>query len=170
MGTVKSQDIERVLANLLKVLPQAKRREQLDMSNAYVNEYGYECGTTHCHGGWYAVAVCRRSKRLDYTNGGDRMAAHLGFANMEQLEYWAAENPEIWGNKNGSMMFSGRGAFKSPKRKRGAQSLKDIYNHWTEVMERVRAIEIKEQAANIQPPVNDLINQTLQAKRLIPVE
>jgi hypothetical protein len=84
---------------------------------------------------------------IGYGDGASLMARHLGFDEnndldeTQKLRNWADDNYNIWGNSNGYGMFSSRHAFKSEKRPNGAESLQDIVNHWTEVRDRLAALE-----------------------------
>ena len=46
---------------------------------------------------------------FQHMEGADLMAINLGFKDSMDLKKWARENPEIWGNKYGEMMFSAIG-------------------------------------------------------------
>jgi hypothetical protein len=133
----KSENILKVIKTFEKVLPSAKKRGHLDMTEPKVRE----CGTVHCHGGWFAVAVCDLKKGVDYIDGANEMARMLGFAFYLDLESWARDEEKIWGNDAGALMFSDSSAFQSEKRPEGAKSLQDIVDHWKEVYERVVKFE-----------------------------
>lgn len=139
----KSENILKVINNFKKVLPLAKRDEQLNMSVSQVSSVG--CGTIHCHGGWYAVAACDTSEFIVFDNGACKMTEDLGFddPDMYSLTTWANQNPEIWGNNKGAGIFCRANAFEGVNRPAGAKNLQDIIDHWTEVYERVKAIEGK---------------------------
>lgn len=160
--TIKSENILKVINNFKKVLPMAKRDRQLDMSQSDVNFAGYPCGTIHCHAGWYAVASCDvLTKILTYVNGIEQMAKDLDIP-YEIILLWASSNYEIWGNCYGSRMFNNRIAFCHPvNRPEGARNLQDIVDHWTEVYERVKIIELLS-----EPPVDKLIDDTLHSVKL----
>lgn len=100
-----------VIDNFKLVLPMATSNLQLDMGEGRVNYNGYQCGTCHCVGGWYAIAVLSRDRQLDYFDGANAMAAHLGFRGRIHLEAWAAQNPNIWGNHYGGDMFGWEKAY-----------------------------------------------------------
>lgn len=185
---VKSKDILKIIKNFKKLSKPSLfnkifgkdtiKEKRLDMGEGKVNQ-NHPCGTVHCHGGWYAVAACSLRQKLTYLDGATKMAKDLGFSSVfskEDLETWASTNTEIWGNRNGSNMFGGKMAFHhQTKRPQGALNLQHIVDHWTEVYERVKAIEDKaiedkkaeELAAKkhrllTEPPVNALINDTLK--------
>jgi hypothetical protein len=137
----KSENILKVIKAFQKVLPLTKKEKRhLDMGEPNVN-IGTECGTIHCHGGWFAVAVCDLKKGVDYIDGANEMARMLGFAFYLDLESWARDEEKIWGNDAGALMFSDSSAFQSEKRPEGAKSLQDIVDHWKEVYERVVKFE-----------------------------
>lgn len=142
---MESKNILRVINNFKKVLPAASLGS-LNMNEVRVS--GNDCGTTHCHGGWYAVAVCDLTKSVTFSDGACMMAHTLGlgvggkYESVVNLSRWAAINSDIWGNISGCYMFSSRTAFYHPtKRPYGAMNLQDIVDHWTEVYERVKAQE-----------------------------
>lgn len=123
--------------------------KHLDMRESAVN-YNHTCGTIHCHGGWYAVAVCdvRGRRNVSFIDGAAEMARELGFyhpdnhAALSMLSMWAYQNPKIWGNERGGDMFGSKLAFTHPvKRRCGAENLQHIIDHWEEVYERVKELE-----------------------------
>jgi hypothetical protein len=133
----KSSDVLKVIEGFKKVLPKAGR---LDMGQCAVN-VGHTCGTVHCHAGWFAVAVCDLNKRLDYSHGRDAMAEILGLR-PEDITQWAHRFPDVWGNNFGLYMFGASYAFfHSEKRPDGAVHLQHIVDHWTDVYERLKALE-----------------------------
>lgn len=86
------KQVQKVIDNFKKVLPMAIKDNHLMMMEGDVNMQ-HKCGTVHCHGGWYAIAVCNLKEPLDFTAGANRMAQDLGFENMGVLENWANEYP-----------------------------------------------------------------------------
>jgi hypothetical protein len=144
----RAEDVLKVIRNLETVLPYAKEDHQLDMEEIDVTcEEGENlCGTVHCHGGWYAVAVKEWQKEpkstfISYTLGAGKMARDLGFEWMTDLEHWAEEHPRLWGNIHGAGVFSNPMAFQSPTRPNGARNVRDIVEHWKEVHARILALE-----------------------------
>lgn len=138
----KSENILKVIEVFKKVLPMAKRKRHLNMDEISVQNEDHACGTVHCHGGWFAVGFCDLSNPyITFLNGGEEMAHVLGFKRMDDLQVWASENPKLWGNRRGDGMFAERAAFRSSDRPRGASNLQHIIDHWTEVYERVKALE-----------------------------
>jgi hypothetical protein len=110
------KQVEYVIEKLESVIEQACEEDAFDIgeTRVYDNKKDkYECGTVHCVGGWYAVANLRRRAIKDkfnegfigFSDGAKLMAKDLGFAYRCDLENWAYENPEIWGNKKGYFMF-----------------------------------------------------------------
>lgn len=96
------------------------------------------CGTTACHGGWYAIARVEGGslfESVDFVNGAMEMAVDLGFNGCDQLKIWANENPKLWGNDNGRKMFSGSGvAFGEDD---STFPFTRIVKHWYNVAERL---------------------------------
>jgi len=141
MTNPKSSDVLKVIENFRKVLPRATLLFNLDMRNPKVNN-DYQCGTVHCHAGWYAVAVCDLSRPISFSAGVVQLVEDLGFSSVTELVSWAMVNVEIWGNTKGGLMFEYESAFyHEEKRPRGALTLQDIIDHWTEVYERLKAQE-----------------------------
>lgn len=73
---ITSAGIRKVIDNLKKAVVMDG---QLDMGCVSVNTLGHVCGTTHCHGGWYAVVACDLTMGLCYTDGSEQMNTDLGF-------------------------------------------------------------------------------------------
>lgn len=148
---IKSEDVLKVIKNFEKVLPKAKKEKNLDMNIGSVDV----CKTAHCHGGWYTVAKINPLRRIitkmNYIEGANIMAKDLGLKSRVELQNWANDNPNIWGNNYGLLMFqsNGRVAFKSSNRPSGAYSLKEIIDHWKEVYERIKATEETEERKDI---------------------
>lgn len=154
---MKSENILKVIENFKKVLPMAKLERHLKMSESSVN-YNHTCGTIHCHAGWYAVAVCDLSADLNFRNGANILAEHLGYDDL--FDIMNNMDKKIWGNDFAIQMFTREIAFYHPeKRPHGAENLQHIIDHWTEVYERVKT---KELLSN--PPVDDLINTAINKK------
>lgn len=147
---MNSKQVLTVIKNLQRVIPAGKG---LDMNKCDV----HLCGTTHCHGGWYAVATMPffrllfpfgiwllNIKEIDFLDGAERMSKDLGFEEERELSNWAKENPLIWGNEDGDRMFGHKKAFYHPtKRPDGAESIADIVDHWYDVYDRLKAEEEK---------------------------
>ena len=152
---ITSEKIDQVVRTFERVLPFAQHEDALDMEETDVSrraEY-YEadddeehfCGTTHCHGGWYSLAKHwdLKSKFLggralhDFLSGGRAMAEDLGFKSMYHLRYWAEENPKIWGNDKGALLFDDNKAFNYE----GKLTLAKIVDHWRGVSKRLKEKE-----------------------------
>ncbi len=60
------------------------------------------------------------------------VAAECGFDHHSQLTDWACNNPELWGNHNGSVMFISPAAFQSHKNPTldGDISIDVVYRHF----------------------------------------
>ena len=114
------------------------------------------CGTVACHAGWYLLA--RRGKdviiNLDhipasefpvetYINGAILLAQDLGFHDQIDLEDWAGDNPKLWGNTEGQVMFYNEEAF--GKRNQYGLSVKDIAEHWHTVADRIEEFNKSEE-------------------------
>ncbi len=114
-----------VIDNFKKVLPMATMDKHLDMKECVVHQSktvfggGHKCGTIHCMGGWYAIAVLSKEELqksyVSYTQGTQRMAEDLGFNEVTDLEWWAEKTPAIWGNVYGFSMFSNEAAYNYAK-------------------------------------------------------
>lgn len=145
---VRSKDVQQVIDIFKTVLPQGGKLSMME-SGCTVNKHG--CGTVHCHGGWFAIALGLpkyhghdgkgRWVSVNYATGGNMMARILGLKDKDQLTDWAHENPKIWGNKNGNIMFSAERAFGSETNPGGANDLQDIVDHWQDVYNRLYQLE-----------------------------
>ena len=103
-----------VIDNFKKVLPFTEKdpKKHLNMLEACVKNSSHECGTVHCVGGWYAVATCDLTEQyITYAQGADHMAEDLGFDCFHSVSCWARDNPQIWGNQHGYVMFSAPEAY-----------------------------------------------------------
>ena len=133
-----------ILADTFQMLS-LDRQNVCDMGNTKFNA----CGTVACHAGWFAVAnnksrafrvTAPDGKYYGFNDAADEMARFLGFQGQICLLDWASGNPELWGNKNGGVMFSSDSAFGKSTSK-NVISLKEISNHWRKVAERLEKIE-----------------------------
>jgi len=165
----KSEDVFKLVETFKSVLPLATREDHLNMMQGSVNNR-YECGTVHCHGGWYAIAKnLHKNQTIDFVSGMIQMRIDLGFENDDyyrELIRWASGNPEIWGNNHGDDMFGNRMAFyHEQKRPKGAQNLQHIIDHWTEVGERLKALEDQQNRVDITKELAVLpAEETLDSK------
>lgn len=158
-----SKQVLFVINNFKKILPLAILENHLNMRITHVNECNrHQCGTIHCHGGWYAIARCNLNNEISFKEGANMMAIDLGFNEyncnnifidiLYSLIEWANENQTTWGNRWGGVMFTDSIAFFHPsKRPNGAQNLQHIIDHWTEVYERLLALE--NQVEISEPPI-----------------
>lgn len=92
------------------------------------------CGTVACHGGWWAID---QGTEGDYEDGAESIARFLGFLSYFDLEDWAHEHPDLWGNENGWSMFCDESAFDCTDEN---ITLWKIGVHWLKVAERVEEI------------------------------
>jgi hypothetical protein len=121
-----------VIENLYKILPLTFEagKYHLDMTQGAVN-INHTCNTIHCVGGWYAIAVIDTdTRRVNFMNGANRMARHLGFSDCSEMENWAGIHPYIWGNGDGRMLFCARSAYNN------ANSISDIIVFLEKVRDR----------------------------------
>jgi hypothetical protein len=100
-----------------------------DMAQASVDPH---CGTPGCHGGWAGIAL--NVETDSYLDGGDALAKHLGFNFRWELKRWALQNPDIWGNRNGLLMFGCPSAF---DQKNTHFSVDVLIDWWQAVGERL---------------------------------
>lgn len=129
MHTPTKTQWQTVIDNFKKVLPLAVQENHLDLMEGAVNQ-DHQCGTVHCIGGWYAMAICDISKPIDWTHGALVMVDHLGFDRRSDLNNWAEENPDIWGNKCGDSVFTEKAAWN------GANSLAEVITFLEGVRDR----------------------------------
>lgn len=140
MNSPTSKQIEKVIENFERVLDMYPNGV-LNMMEGLVNEDKHVSGTVHCHGGFYAIGCFDTRKReVDFMDGANKMANHLGFKTERVLENWANKNRELWGNIFGNSMFTERCSF-TPGDKELAENLRDIIDHWYEVHDRVWLME-----------------------------
>ena len=85
-----------------------------------------------------------------WCDGATLMAERLGFRRddkdtnsdiQERLVTWAEENPDLWGNENGSEMFQHAAAFSKDCSRKNEDAVRNIAKHWRAVGERIRASE-----------------------------
>ncbi|CAC9640019.1 hypothetical protein [uncultured Gammaproteobacteria bacterium] len=69
------------------------------------------------------------------------LAIFLGFKWEQELEIWAQDNPELWGNKHGRDMFCGWRAFTDDGDKQLTH--RDIINHWKQVLKNIEKEGVK---------------------------
>lgn len=133
----------KVIDNFYCVLPFALQEQSLDMLEFRVNTGAHECGTVHCVGGWYAIAVYQetafRGRGLTYEKGANRLALDLGFNHQYYIREWALNSPELWGNPHGFDMFSHAKAYDHGNGP--AKTLADVIHHFEFVADRCRKFE-----------------------------
>ena len=136
------ENVQKVIDNLKSVAHLAKNA--LDMGQVQVQTSQYTCGTIHCVGGWYAVALKDKNdeiahkinKNLCYFDDGiDAMAKDLGFLHRALFQAWAIKNPKIWGNSYGGSLSADPLAYNHDPEK-GLQ-WSDIIRHWENVKENL---------------------------------
>ena len=168
---ITSKKVFKVADTLAKMVPHANRRKRgLHMGESRVYETIWNmdrkievlhpCGTIHCHAGWYYLAkhwdkdndrlVSRRHDTgklklevISYRHGAERMAKDLGFNCQTALENWARENPRVWGNEHGGLLFTICDAFDKDAKADDDKplTLADIVEHWRGVGERLKKLE-----------------------------
>jgi hypothetical protein len=132
MYTPTKKQWNTVIDNLYKILPLTFEAGigHLNMSEGSVNDE-HTCGTVHCLGGWYAIAVFDTDRRkVTFREGANKMAEALGFNRYTDLDRWAALHPHIWGNGHGLHMFCSRNAYDY------AESISDIIVFLEKVRDR----------------------------------
>ena len=144
----------------------------LDMAEFWVHgcnfatkEAYHECGTIHCHAGWYYIAkrvsddgeivhddfVAKYGCSVEYQEGVSEMAEDLGYEYRPGHIYtrggpittYFKERPDLWGNEFGIDMFCHDKAFGE-----GQISMKKIIEHWGNVGLRVLTEELYREDKN----------------------
>ena len=161
----------RIVANRLESMMPECRYGDVDMSVGDIHRNDNECGTVACHAGFYELEHALRNKdsyffydddarchsyiylherrnndtntdcMVSWHDGANRMANDLGFITKEDLEIWAATNPELWGNDCGHAMFQNRYAFKQEGR---ILKLADIITQWRNVADRIEKLNLQQ--------------------------
>ena len=88
------------------------------------------CG---CHANFYSACI-GQTEGVFYNFGAESLALDLGFEGCWELEEWALENPEIWGNEDGHYIFSDSHTFGLES---SIFSAEIILNHWEGVLARL---------------------------------
>lgn len=163
-----SKAVFEVVERFKSVLHLAILPYHLKMSEMNVVDNG-SCGTVACHAGWYLLAKRIAKERFYYRSGYHKdeflkgivaINNDLGFPKINTsgnnmydtpLLKWADDNEVIWGSRYGGAMFNSRGnmAFKTESRPDGVTNLRHIIDHWTEVGERLLALENEQQPAYV---------------------
>jgi hypothetical protein len=138
-----------IFVNALKMLPKKIQNNPCDMSSMKEPN----CKTPGCHASLIylakvpeIIAIYGANKEYNYKKWAEALSIFLlgddkgidsgsvGINIGLPLEIWAQQNPELWGNKWGSGMFSDEQAF-GMYNKNFAHII--IIKHWAEVLERV---------------------------------
>ena len=135
------------LVDVFNILPTKIRedRKKLDMDVYSVSEKHYKCGTIHCFAGWFLIAnhineiekgefVRGQLKDRDgilYNTGVFEIRCHFGFEDSKE-SFFDSIGYGLWGNNFKAKMFYSSDAY-TPKRKKQADCLQDVLDHWTEV-------------------------------------
>ncbi len=155
---ITSKKVRKLVKTFERMLPHAVSEASLDMCETKVSHHHnltsdrnvlHKCGTVHCHAGWYLLAKMWDGKsdymsedRMHYYNEGIvLMVEDLGFYEDRGLKCWARDNPDLWGNDEGTGMFVHSTAFASVGKRR-ARTLKDIVDHWRQVGDALEIAEI----------------------------
>jgi hypothetical protein len=97
-----------------------------------------------CVGCMYFMAVAPerewKKRGKGWIDGANLMAKDLGFVGYKALEWWALDNPEIWGNKYGDYIFQNYLAWGAEK-----LSLSDVIDHLKGVRDRAFQVEEEEE-------------------------
>ena len=145
----KCIELGNIFLNIAKTYPQAK----VDMDYCEIGNFEEPnlCGTYACHAGWFELyhrsgnvedmAFQANSMDVDdamafdFIDGAEKMAEFLGMEGVDELDTWACDNPEIWGNHNGACIFSEDCAF---GKEGDYVTLEEIGQHWIEVGKRLK--------------------------------
>lgn len=135
------------LAMLFQLIDFDNPKASVNMGSVNCSLEENRCGSPACHAGWFGVYFDNFND--DKVNGGDRyksfseyageMANFLGLECKFYLESWAVDNPEIWGNSDGTNMFYENKAFGISNYHN--ITLRDISNHWFKVAKRLYRIQ-----------------------------
>lgn len=125
---------------IMEPVIQNTNNTQFDMRRGLSSSYVPECQTVLCVGGWWALANRLKDGMIgvyDYMAGAEDLSQFLGFDDRRDLAQWARENPGIWGNSEGSNMFSTREAYTNKKNpaENDIKSMKQVDEHWELVYE-----------------------------------
>ena len=107
---------------------------QLDMNEAIVQGGKNSCYTVHCVGGWYYLArahIIYEKQFIGFSQGANWMAQDLGFTCMVSLAQWCEDNPKLWGNSHGAVLFGSISAWNN------AKNLMGVVNHLIAVGNRL---------------------------------
>lgn len=126
------EGLKKVIEKLESVLPQAlelEKRKGFSVNMLQTTVFN-TCDSPMCFAGWFGVGLGFQK----YTEPADHMAKVCGFSGKQTMEFWANQNPVLWGNENGCGMFASDRAFglQHPN-----QSLSQIVDHLKKVYSRV---------------------------------
>jgi len=149
--THPSVEAVRCVADVFERSVQLWPEGKVSMMEGSVDCRHHDCGTTHCHAGWYVATkmtecpdakiirdLKEQDRTIDYSDGVDLITADLGFKTPTDLLSWANEYPEIWGNGAGYLMFNSVTAFGLPSAQLTRQY---IAQHWMVVADRLQKLE-----------------------------
>ena len=162
---ITSERVFKLVETFESILPYASKEDSLNMREAGISDRDPQrvknCGTIHCHAGWYYLAkkwdrksefidnedsernpYTGKSRQVDYRSGIKMMAKDVGDMRSEQLKQWASVNPALWGNCWGYWMFTYEAAFGDKKGETPSPlTLSHIVKHWEKVGYRLREKE-----------------------------
>jgi hypothetical protein len=117
------------------------------------------CGTPGCHAGLISIVAkdlpelqeihkihlyltnrvgCQSN--YHYSIWADTLAEFLGIKNRTHLREWAKDNPKLWGNKFGEVMFMAAATFTDDTGNLPKQlTHRGIINHWKQVLKNIEA-------------------------------
>ena len=104
----------------------------MDKGKLELRNNNFPCG---CHAGFIS-AVLGAPDSNHWRKGARIICSFLGFNLIFDLEDWAQDNPEIWGNEDGRLMFLKGFAFGLEE---DVFSARKIVKHWEGVLERLEA-------------------------------
>ena len=135
---MKKEKLQELVSRMKEYLDEVGYFEiEMNRTQLALEDVNYPCG---CHAGFIS-AVFGESDGIDWEESSRKLCNFLGFNLKFDLEDWAQDNPEIWGNEDGIFMFSDGTAFGSESRIFSAEI---ILNHWEGVLERLGNEKFKE--------------------------
>ncbi len=95
------------VAKVFKDLHKKRPDDTVSMMHGRCNP----CGTISCMAGWYSIGKGLFNPDYSFTVGANQLAQDLGFIKSlsfanNYMEDFFCKNPDIWGNKHASSMFS----------------------------------------------------------------
>lgn len=78
-------------------------------------------------------------------DGAQVLARDIGFPHRQALERWGADNPDLWGNKCGELMFSEVCAYRpdpldEPEPPTDSVTVHEVIAHWRAVADRIEGV------------------------------